>query len=137
MVDMVIDSTEVEFTFDAKYCPMLNIDDLFWIGMHDVNRNGEHKWATGNFPLPLPLQWYRDRPAKTGNLRGLIFFNELCSRESFHPQENVSIWILKESGRVETAEQHRFAMGGSMQSARDQKRWSRVQLKTLKRPPVG
>ena len=70
--DIVIDSIEiVEFTFNAKYCPRLSIDDLFWIGMHDVNRNGEHKWATGNFPLPIPLQWYRDRPAQTGKFKGV------------------------------------------------------------------
>ena len=45
----------------------------------------------------------------------------------------MSIWILKESGRVQTAEKLRSAVTGSMQSARDQKNLWRVQLKTLKR----
>ena len=143
-VDVTADSDiDVEiFTFNGKDCPKLDIDDLFWIGMHDGNRNGEHKWATGKFPLPQPLQWYRDRPARTGKLRELIFLHRMNDSHPIIPtistsQENVSIWVLRESGRVETAEQHRCGRGGSMQSARGQKRWWRVQLKSLKRPPAG
>ena len=57
------------FRFDVQDFPKLNIDDLFWIGMHDTNRNGEHKWASG-MDLPFPLQWYRDRPANPGKFHG-------------------------------------------------------------------
>ena len=52
-------------TFDSKDCPKLNTDALLWIGMHDVNKNGDYKWASGN-ALPIPLQWYNDQPANPG-----------------------------------------------------------------------
>ena len=66
--DVVKDRID-SFTVDVQDCPELNIDDLFWIGMHDTNRNGEHKWCSGK-ALPVPLQWYRDRPANPGEFRG-------------------------------------------------------------------
>ena len=80
-IDINIDSTDI-FILNTKDCPKLNRNDLLWIGMHDVNRNGEHKWASGNFPLPQPPQWYRGRPANTGELRELVFFPGLQENPS-------------------------------------------------------
>ena len=64
--DVVMDRID-SFTLD---CPKLYIGYFFWIGMHDTNQNGEHKWARGDFPLPVPLQWYGDRPANPGKFHG-------------------------------------------------------------------
>ena len=58
-------------TIDPEDCPEpeLDAEDSFWIGMHDVNKNGDHKWESGK-PLPLPYQWYEGKPAKTGEFCG-------------------------------------------------------------------
>ena len=48
--------------------PGLDAEDSFWIGMHDMNKNGNHKWASGR-PLHIPYQWYNGRPAKIGEFR--------------------------------------------------------------------
>ena len=57
-------------TIDPEDCPEpeLDAEDSFWIGMHDVNKNGNHKWASDR-PLPVPYQWYNGRPAKIGEFR--------------------------------------------------------------------
>ena len=47
--------------------PGLDAEDSFWIGMHDVNKNGDHKWESGK-PLGF-TQWYEGKPAKTGEFR--------------------------------------------------------------------
>ena len=56
-------------TIDPEDCPELDPEDSFWIGMHDENKNGDHKWESGK-PLPLPYQWYEGKPAKTGEFCG-------------------------------------------------------------------
>ena len=84
---MVTVAVTVESNIDID-CPKLDIFDLFWIGMHDSNFNGEHKWASGNFPLPLPLQWYRGRPANTGELRELVFLHGLQENPSLMNDSN-------------------------------------------------
>ena len=82
MVTVHVTTVNFIVNFNTKDCPKLNMNYFFWIGMHDSNHNGEHKWASGNFPLPFPLQWYRGRPAKTGELRELVFFHGLHEKPS-------------------------------------------------------
>ena len=54
---------------DPEDCPEPELDpeDTFWIGMHDENKNGDHKWESGK-PLGF-TQWYEGKPAKTGEFR--------------------------------------------------------------------
>ena len=60
--------TQLTIKFDCS--TLTRRDGLYWIGLHDVNSNGEQRWAESGKPPPRPVPWYERRPAGRGELTG-------------------------------------------------------------------